>query len=106
MTALYGLSPENFRHVNVLQWAANARKFLPLDFRRTPEQQKYYLKLLSMTHHFIKLPPAEAEVRYHRAIQEAYKYLPNEGFTDSTILVIQVAGVVFLAIVAAVTSKL
>ena len=111
MSALYGLSSVNLKHIDLFKWAEKNKVFIPLNFRSNDEIKECFLKILSSRDHFIKLPPLMENDRYHKAIKQAYKYLPSEGgLSERTILIIRVAGVVFLAIVHltanAMTSKL
>ena len=98
MTAMFGINSVNLPHVDVYRWAKKHKVFLPINFRQTPEQEAMYLKILSMRHYFVKLPPLEHQARVAEAVQEAMKYYPVSGLTDRAIVVVQVAGVIFFAI--------
>lgn len=108
MTALYGINSINLPHVNIFKWAAKKKIFIPIDFKRTREQEEMFLKLISMRQYFVRLPTAEEQARFSAALKESMKYLPLEGFKDKTVIVFQVAGTIFCAVLFAInaTAKL
>ncbi len=99
MTALYGISSMRLPHVNVYKWAADRKIFLPADFRKTPQEEAMFLKLLAMRQYFVKLTPAEEQARYSEALKEAAKYLPGKGLSDGTFMLLQIGVGIFLFVI-------
>ncbi len=108
MTSLFGIQFNSLPHVNIYKWAADKKIFLPLDFRKTPEQEKVFLKYLSLKHHFVRLPADQEQARFSEALKEAIKYLPSKGLSDKIVISFQIAGTIFFAVlcVMKLTSKL
>ena len=99
MTAMFGIDSVNLPHVDVYKWAAKRKIFVPVNFRRTPEQEKMFLKIASMRHYFVKLPPIEHQARISEALEEMMKYYPVSGLSDRAIVVVQIAGAIFFAVI-------
>jgi DNA-binding transcriptional regulator/RsmH inhibitor MraZ len=85
--------------VDVYRWAKKSKVFLPVNFRKTLEQEAMFLKMLSMRQYFIKLSPLQHQTRMAEAVQEAMKYYPEKGLSDRAVVVIQIAGAVFFAVI-------
>jgi hypothetical protein len=104
MTAL-GINFINGPHVDIYRWAKEKKIFLPLDFRRTPEEEKMFLKLLSLKPYFVRLTPDLERARFSEAMKEAMKYLPSNGFSDKTVMIFQVGGIIFFAIISVMAAQ-
>jgi hypothetical protein len=98
MSALYGPESVNLPHVNIFKWAQEKNVFLPLDFRGTPEVHEIFLKYLANRPNFVTLPPHIEKARFSAALKEAIQYLPSNGLSDRTIMIFQIAGIIFLAV--------
>lgn len=99
MTALYDINAINLPHVNLYSWAKKNKIIVPLDLSRTPEREQMFLKIQALRQFFVKLSPAEEAARFTEAMKEAMQYLPSSGFSDKTVIVFQVAGTVFFAVI-------
>jgi hypothetical protein len=98
MTALYGIDSINLPHVDLYKWAEKKKIRLPLNFRKTVEEEKLFLKLLAMRQYFVRLPPDQEKARFSEAMKEAMKHLPSNGFSDKTVIIFQIAGTFFFAV--------
>lgn len=106
MTALYGINSINLPHIDLYRWASDKKIFLPINFRKTPEQEQLFLKILAMKQYFVKLHPVLEQARYTEAMKEAMKYMPSNGFSDKTVMIIQIAGVAFLVVISLIASNM
>lgn len=95
---LIGTVPNYYGRIDIVRWATNKKITLPPSFRQTPEMEKHYLKILSFSQAFIKLTPEQKAIRFREAVQEAKMLISSTGLSDRDLLIIQVAGIVFLFI--------
>jgi hypothetical protein len=98
MTAMFGIRSMDLPHVDVYRWAAKHKIFLPANFRKTPEQEAMYLKMLCMKKYFIKLSPLEHEARVAEALEEEMEYYPEGGLSDRAVALLQIVTTLFFAI--------
>lgn len=98
MTALYNLNSINLPHVDLYRWAADRKLIFPLDVKGIPEQEKLFLKMLAMKQYFVKMSPEQEAKRFSAAMKEAMEHLPSNGLSDKTIILLHVAGTIFIAV--------
>jgi len=98
MSALYGPNSINLPHINIFRWAQKNNVVLPVDFRRTKEQETLFLKYIANRDNYVQLSPALERARFSKALKEAMEYLPSSGLQDKTVIAFQIAGTIFFAV--------
>jgi hypothetical protein len=100
MSAIYGPNSVNLPHVNVFRWAQKNNIFLPVDLRKTKEEEIIFLKYLANHCNFVKLSANLEKSRFSAALKEAIRYLPSNGYSDKMVMIFQIAGTIFFVICA------
>jgi hypothetical protein len=98
MTSMFGIGPLKLSNIDVSRWAEKYKIYLPVNFRKTPEQEKMHLKMLYLSRFFKKMTPVEHRDQMAEALEEAMKNSLESGLSDRAVALIQIVTIIFLTI--------